>query len=144
MRARAYRIPTQSKESDGTLEWDATGVVTVEVESEASTGVRATGLGYTYCGSSGATCVAETLAPVLKEARFRSPVEAWRAMVARVRNEGWCGIAAMAISAVDVALWDVWAKLRRVPVCGLLGASRECVPVYGSGGFTSYDVPRLQ
>jgi len=56
-----------------------------------------------------------------------------------VRNIGRSGIAATAISAIDVALWDLKAKLFGVPLFRLLGAVRDRVPVYGSGGFTSYD-----
>jgi L-alanine-DL-glutamate epimerase-like enolase superfamily enzyme len=43
----------------------------------------------------------------------------------------------MAISAVDLALWDLKAKLLDLPLDRLLGRSRDAVPVYGSGGFVS-------
>jgi L-alanine-DL-glutamate epimerase-like enolase superfamily enzyme len=56
-----------------------------------------------------------------------------------VRNIGRGGIAATAISAVDIALWDLKARLLGLPVTSLLGRARQDVPVYGSGGFTSYD-----
>ncbi len=48
-------------------------------------------------------------------------------------------IAATAISAVDIALWDLKARLLGSSVIQLLGLARDRVPVYGSGGFTSYD-----
>ena len=67
----------------------------------------------------------------------------WRALErygnAITRNLGRDGITSMAISAVDVALWDLKGKLLGVPArrrCS--GAVRERVPVYGSGGFTAY------
>ena len=69
---------------------------------------------------------------------------AWAAMVGAVRNIGWRGIAASAISAVDVALWDLKAKLLDVSLANLLGPARDSVPIYGSGGFTSYPLARLQ
>jgi enolase-like protein/mandelate racemase/muconate lactonizing enzyme-like protein len=50
----------------------------------------------------------------------------------------------MAISAVDIALWDLKARLLELPLATLLGAVHEQVPVYGSGGFTSYSIDRLQ
>jgi len=50
----------------------------------------------------------------------------------------------MAIAAVDAALWDVKARLLDLPLVKLLGAVRDAVPVYGSGGFTSYSIERLQ
>jgi L-alanine-DL-glutamate epimerase-like enolase superfamily enzyme len=45
---------------------------------------------------------------------------------------------------VDTALWDLKARLLGTPLVTLLGACREAVPVYGSGGFTSYGLDRLQ
>jgi L-alanine-DL-glutamate epimerase-like enolase superfamily enzyme len=65
-------------------------------------------------------------------------------MVQVIRNLGRPGIASMAISAVDNALWDLKAKLLDVPLVKLLGAGRASVPIYGSGGFTSYPLARLQ
>ena len=59
-------------------------------------------------------------------------------MARQVRNLGRPGIAAMAISAVDIALWDLKARLLGVALSSLLGRPRDAVPVYGSGGFTSY------
>jgi L-alanine-DL-glutamate epimerase-like enolase superfamily enzyme len=64
-------------------------------------------------------------------------------MVGRVRNLGWRGVAACAISALDTALWDLKARLLDVPLVRLLGRARYAVPIYGSGGFTSYDDARL-
>ena len=52
-------------------------------------------------------------------------------------------ITSMAISAVDVALWDLKGKILGQPVYALLGAVRERVPVYGSGGFTAYSETQL-
>jgi L-alanine-DL-glutamate epimerase-like enolase superfamily enzyme len=65
-------------------------------------------------------------------------------MAAAVRNIGRPGIAACAISAVDVALWDLKARLLERPLATLLGQARDAVPIYGSGGFTSYSNRRLQ
>lgn len=49
----------------------------------------------------------------------------------------------MAIAAVDNALWDLKGRLLDLPLATLLGAARECVSIYGSGGFTSYSIARL-
>jgi L-alanine-DL-glutamate epimerase-like enolase superfamily enzyme len=68
---------------------------------------------------------------------------AWGTMNRTVRNIGRPGIASCAISAVDVALWDLKAKLLDMPLALLLGRARHTVPVYGSGGFTSYESDRL-
>src|SRR5206468_2477348 len=54
------------------------------------------------------------------------------------------GIASHAIAAVDTALWDLKARLLGLPLLALLGPVRDGIPVYGSGGFTSYSIERLQ
>jgi L-alanine-DL-glutamate epimerase-like enolase superfamily enzyme len=68
----------------------------------------------------------------------------WNAMVSRTRNLGRPGVVSMAISAVDAALWDLKARLLDLPLVNLLGSVRESVPIYGSGGFTSYSIEQLQ
>ncbi len=55
------------------------------------------------------------------------------------RNAARRGVADHAISAVDIALWDLKARLLGLPLVRLLGAARSDVPVYGSRGFTTYD-----
>ncbi len=64
--------------------------------------------------------------------------EIWAKLNAAVRNDGRSGIGSYAISAINVALWDLHARLFDVPLCDLLGRVRDEVMVYGSGGFTSY------
>ena len=72
-----------------------------------------------------------------------TPPAAWRAMQVAVRNLGRSGLAATAISAVDLALWDLKAILLdlRWRLCS--AAFANAVPIYGSGGFTSYDDRQL-
>jgi L-alanine-DL-glutamate epimerase-like enolase superfamily enzyme len=137
--AKALRFPTDAPEADGTIAWDHTTMVLVEIE-----GGGQRGLGYSYGSPAAATIVDDVLAGVI---RGRSPFEIaalWDAMVAAVRNMGWRGVCAHAISAVDVALWDLKAKLLDIPLFEMLGAARRGVPIYGSGGFTSYSIERLQ
>jgi L-alanine-DL-glutamate epimerase-like enolase superfamily enzyme len=61
-----------------------------------------------------------------------------------VRNVGYPGVASSAISAVDIALWDLKARLLGLALSTLLGRVRERVPVYGSGGFTSYTPEQME
>ena len=103
-----------------------------------------TGLGYTYADLATAKLIESKLAGVVSGLDAGAPRRAWAAMVKAIRNLGRPGIASMAISAVDVALWDLHARLLNTPLCGLLGDAHESVPVYGSGGFTSYSDERLQ
>jgi L-alanine-DL-glutamate epimerase-like enolase superfamily enzyme len=69
---------------------------------------------------------------------------AWAAMRHSIRNLGRPGIVSMAIAAVDTALWDLKARVLDVPLVTLLGQVHAGVPVYGSGGFTSYPLDRLE
>lgn len=135
----AYRIPTDRPESDGTITWSATTIVIVEV----CAGERC-GIGYTY----GSVAVADVIRQVLAEhvvgGDALAVTAAWSAMARAVRNIGRPGVASCAISAVDVALWDLKARLLELPLVVLLGAVRPCVAAYGSGGFTSYTLAELQ
>jgi L-alanine-DL-glutamate epimerase-like enolase superfamily enzyme len=135
----AYTIPTDSPESDGTLEWDKTTIVIVEISSGNSRG-----MGYTYADRATAVYIKEKLASIVLGSDPLDIAGVWKKMVAAGRNLGRPGIVSMAISAVDIALWDLKAKLLDVPLVKLLGAVRESIPVYGSGGFTSYSTQQLQ
>src|ERR1044071_3627484 len=68
----------------------------------------------------------------------------WADMVGAIRNLGRPGVCSSAIAAVDNSLWDLKAKLLNVSLSDLLGRVKEKIPVYGSGGFTTYTVDRLQ
>lgn len=134
----ACTIPTDSPESDGTLVWDSTTVVLVEVSAGGRTGV-----GYTYGPTAVADLVSGTLADLLLERDAMSVGSAWAAMWHALRNAGTAGPGSMAVSAVDVALWDLKARLLDVPLVVALDAVREEVPIYGSGGFCSYSDDQL-
>jgi L-alanine-DL-glutamate epimerase-like enolase superfamily enzyme len=81
---------------------------------------------------------------VVKGQDAMAPAASWNAMVAGTRNLGRPGIVSMAISAVDIACWDLKSRLLELPLVALLGVVRNSVPVYGSGGFTSYSDKQLQ
>lgn len=135
----AYTVPTASHESDGTLEWDATTLVLVEVQSA---GVR--GTGFSYADTATARLIQDKLSALVVGESAWSVAQNWAAMVRAIRNLGRPGIASMAISAVDNALWDLKARLLGLPLVSLLGQVRPQVDIYGSGGFTSYSVTELQ
>jgi L-alanine-DL-glutamate epimerase-like enolase superfamily enzyme len=136
--ATVFRVPTDAPEADGTFAWDGTTMIIVEVDAGGQRG-----LGYSYAGAGAADVVNDILAKrIVSYDAFAIP-QHWDAMVAAVRNMGWRGICATAISAIDAALWDLKAKLLDQPLVQLLGAARSAVPIYGSGGFTSYSPDRL-
>lgn len=134
-----YTIPTDAPEADGTLEWNSTTMVVAEMAAG-----NAVGTGYTY-GNRATAVIAETLAEkcLLHQSPFDIP-RLHQSLLREARNDGTRGIAAMAISALDVALWDLKARLLGCPVAQLLGRAHDRVPVYGSGGFTSYSDSQLK
>jgi L-alanine-DL-glutamate epimerase-like enolase superfamily enzyme len=139
VRADAYTIPTESPESDGTLQWDSTTLVLVRIAAGGREG-----LGFSYADTATARLVHDKLAGMLQGKDPAAINERWLELVGSVRNLGRPGIAAMAISAVDAALWDLKGKLLGIPLSELLGPAREAIEVYGSGGFTSYSLDRLR
>ncbi|ABE37145.1 mandelate racemase/muconate lactonizing enzyme-like protein [Paraburkholderia xenovorans LB400] len=139
LRAQAFHIPTDLPEADGTFAWNATTLVLVEVEAGGQTGI-----GYTYSDASIVRLIHHTLAACVIDADAWQVGALWLRMQRQVRNPGRAGLAATAISAVDCALWDLKAKLLGVPLVTLLGAQRANVPIYGSGGFTTYTDEQLR
>jgi L-alanine-DL-glutamate epimerase-like enolase superfamily enzyme len=83
------------------------------------------------------------LAPILEHADPLMPQKAWAEMQMQTRQLGMDGISAMAVSAVDIAMWDLKARLLGVCLADALPRFRESVPIYGSGGFTSYSADEL-
>ncbi len=135
----AYTIPTDLPEADGTIRWNATTLVVVHVTAGGTTG-----MGYTYADRATAELIRSLLADVVRGRDAMAIGGAWHAMVHAIRNLGRPGIASMAIAAVDNALWDLKARLLDLPLVTLLGAVRDRIPIYGSGGFTSYTIAQLQ
>jgi L-alanine-DL-glutamate epimerase-like enolase superfamily enzyme len=138
-----YTIPTDEPESDGTFEWDSTTLVVVQLRAAGKTG-----LGYTYGPKALAVLVEDLLAPLLTGSdpvifTGTDPVQAWTEMGAALRNAGRPGVGSMAIAAVDIALWDLRARLLDLSLVDALDAQHDVVPLYGSGGFTSYTNERL-
>jgi L-alanine-DL-glutamate epimerase-like enolase superfamily enzyme len=140
LHAAAYRIPTDSPEADGTFAWEATTLVVVEVMAAD----EQSGLGYTYADASVASLIGGQLKKALADHDSFDIPACWMAMQRSVRNLGRSGLAACAISAVDAALWDLKARALNLPLAILLGRCRDRVPIYGSGGFTSYSNERLR
>jgi L-alanine-DL-glutamate epimerase-like enolase superfamily enzyme len=136
--ARAFCVPTDAAEADGTLAWDRTTIVVTEVSAGG-----AVGLGYTYAAAEAAHLINQTFAEVLSGADAFAIPKAWDRIYEAARNLGSRGVCANAISAVDAALWDLKARILDRPLVHILGASRDTVPIYGSGGFTSYPRDRL-
>jgi L-alanine-DL-glutamate epimerase-like enolase superfamily enzyme len=136
---RVLALPVEGGlEADGTATWHDTDMVVVQ---PACDGVR--GLGYTYVAAAAARVIRDLLAPAIAGTSVMAVPAAHLAMLRAVRNHGRPGLVACAISAVDIALWDLKAQLLGLPLAALLGSTRGRVPVYASGGFISESLDAL-
>jgi L-alanine-DL-glutamate epimerase-like enolase superfamily enzyme len=134
----SYKVPTDYPESDGTLKWDSTTMVLVRVSVGGERG-----LGYTYGDDAVAQLIHGKLAKEIKGMDSMSPQSIYQEMWRKIRNLGRPGICSMAISAIDCAIWDLKARLLKLPLVTLLGQVRPGATIYGSGGFTSYSDRQL-
>ena len=134
-----YKVPTDAPEGDGTFDWEATTLVVVEIAADGCTG-----LGYTYADAAAGQVIHGALAKAIEGRDAFDIPGAHVAMLRQVRNLGRPGICASAIAAVDSALWDWKAQWLGISLLDLLGAARDRVPVYGSGGFTTYSDKQLR
>jgi L-alanine-DL-glutamate epimerase-like enolase superfamily enzyme len=138
LEADAFTVPTDAPEADGTIAWDSTTAVVVRAHADGVVGT-----GWTYGAAAVADLVRAELAPLVEG---NSPLDVrsrWLDLAQALRNVGRRGPGSMALSAVDCALWDLRARLLGVPLHRLLGSGRDSVPVYGSGGFTTYGDDRM-
>jgi L-alanine-DL-glutamate epimerase-like enolase superfamily enzyme len=120
------------------MTWTKTTLVLVEVGAGGRTGI-----GFTYSAGAAARLVSEMLADVVIGQDAMAPGAVHDGMLRQVRNIGRSGLAATAISAVDLALHDLKAKLLDLPLATLLGRLRSDIVIYGSGGFTDYSDDKL-
>jgi L-alanine-DL-glutamate epimerase-like enolase superfamily enzyme len=130
----AYTVPTDQPESDGTLEWQATTMVTAEVRAGGTTG-----LGWTYAARASETIIEDLLSDAVVGSDLFATADSHERMVRACRNVGRPGAVSCAISAIDIALWDCKARYLGVPLADLFGRRTDEVAIYGSGGFISYD-----
>ncbi|HSH66192.1 MAG TPA: hypothetical protein VLB84_10430, partial [Bacteroidia bacterium] len=116
----AYTIPTDTPEADGTLQWGSTTLVLVEIEAGGKKGI-----GYTYAHMATAILIDKTLKQlVIGEDAMHIPALTEK-MKRCIRNNDNCGIAMMAVSAVDTALWDLKAKILNVSLGNLIGSVKK-------------------
>ena len=133
-----YEFPTPETEADGTLSWSATTAVTVVLHAGGRTG-----LGWTYSSPAAAAVVDHHLSGVVQGRDAFDVPGGWLAMHRACRNLGTKGLVMQAISAVDMAWWDLKSRLLDCSLVRLLGRCTDRVPIYGSGGFTTYDDRQL-
>ena len=134
-----FKIPTDLPEADGTIKWNSTTTVLTEITAGNNKGI-----GYTYANEAAAVIISKTLKEIVVGKNAMDIERITFDTIRAIRNNGDCGIAMMAVSAVDNALWDLKAKLLNLPLCSLLGKIKDAMPIYGSGGFTSYSNAQTQ
>ncbi|MCY7401471.1 MAG: mandelate racemase/muconate lactonizing enzyme family protein [Nocardioides sp.] len=136
MEAIAVRVPVKRPTRIATRVLDKRDYVFVRVRRD---GTDAEGIGYVYAGTSGGSIVTEAitamLAPLLTGRAADDIVGAWDAMYQETLLHGRRGAVVRAISAVDIALWDLAAKKAGVPLAVMLGGGLAPVPAYASGGY---------
>ena len=115
-----YRLPTSAPESDGTLTWDATTAVTVALSAAGRQG-----LGWTYSTAAAAALITDHLIPTVAGRTPPTSQRCYEAMHRACRNLGTRGLVMQAISAVDIALWDLKARLLGVPLSTCSAAPRQ-------------------
>jgi L-alanine-DL-glutamate epimerase-like enolase superfamily enzyme len=133
-----YRVPTDGPEADGTRSWDASTMIAVHLDADGSTG-----FGYTYGDPAVAAVIAHTLAAIVDGGDVLDLPRTRQAMIDGLRHTGLAGVGAMALSALDQALWDLKARMLGMSLLDLWGAARTSVPLYASGGFTNYSDRQL-
>ena len=108
------------------------GALLVEIETDSGiVGLGEAGLG----GGATATVIDKDLKPLLVGADPLMIEGLWQKMFMRTRQYGRRGVVMQAISGIDIALWDIAGKVAKLPVYRLLGACRDRVEAYASGGF---------
>jgi L-alanine-DL-glutamate epimerase-like enolase superfamily enzyme len=134
--AEAVRIPVSepTRMSTRLLNQRDYLVVRIEVDGSAETGI-----GYVYAGTSGGSLLkaatSTLLAPILLGRDATAILDLWDSMYQETLLVGRRGLLLRAISAVDIALWDLAAKRAGVPLAVMLGGSVRNIPAYASGGY---------
>ncbi|MDQ6890602.1 MAG: mandelate racemase, partial [Bacteroidota bacterium] len=112
LKVSAYKIPTDLPEADGTISWDSTTMIFIEINAGGKTGI-----GYTYAHEAAAVVIEKTLKQIVVGKNVMNIDAITAALIKAIRNNGNVGIAMMAVSAVDNALWDLKAKIFDAPLC---------------------------
>ncbi|NKB22157.1 MAG: mandelate racemase/muconate lactonizing enzyme family protein [Alphaproteobacteria bacterium] len=141
---RIEAVPLKIPVNCGDLGVDHPGFNSItHVEVETDTGL----IGYGMTSITQARPVAEVVNSVLGpeivglNALFHE--EVWNRMYWKATPWGQTGYASHAISAIDLALWDIKGKASNQPVWQLLGGARSSLPIYATCGFSFLDDKEL-
>lgn len=133
VRATTCDVPLAHPIVMGELRFNSREYVLVEIETDA--GVVGLGFGMTR-GAPVAEIVERNLAPLLLGADPLLTEQVWESLYYRNLTIAGRGIFMRALSAVDIALWEIKAKVAGLPLWQLLGGARSRIPVAVAGGYT--------
>jgi L-alanine-DL-glutamate epimerase-like enolase superfamily enzyme len=133
-------VPNIPGIQDATIRHRGTGRGALFVHVKTDEGIEGLGVG-TQPNSRG--LIEHDLKPLLIGQDPLNHEKLWEDMFWRVRGFGRKGLAFCAISAIDVGLWDLKGKIFNAPIYKLLGPYTDTVPIYGSGGWTSFSEAEL-
>ena len=140
-----YRVPLPTTLSDST-HGDITHFQLVTVRLRDAAGAE--GLGYTYTVGAGGTAIRELvrrdLAPLLAGADPERIEQLWERLWWHLHYVGRGGLAIHALSAVDIALWDLRARRLGRALWRLLGGHDPDVRAYAGGIDLQFPLDRLE
>jgi L-alanine-DL-glutamate epimerase-like enolase superfamily enzyme len=144
LQADHYSIPLPVALSDST-HGTIRGFELVTVRLRDAEGAE--GVGYTYTvGAGGAAIqalIARDLAPMLVGRDPGRIEDLWQAMWWALHYVGRGGAASFAVSAIDIALWDLRARRTQTPLWRVLGGFDARVPCYAGGIDLDFSVDAL-
>ena len=137
--AHAYRSEPRITALETAIPHDVMpGLLALRIHTDAGTvgGTPVIGHGETYyVPTAAAAVIHDFMAPRLLGGDARAIESHWRFLYERMTAFGGTGAELRALSAVDLALWDIAGQLAELPVWRLLGGPvRDAVPVYNSCG----------
>ncbi len=135
IRTHLLSVPFADPPKTGFLTLGDIDLLVVEVET--APGVVGTGHLHPLAGGMRTLemCIREMLAPLLLGQDASDPAALWQRMWAATFIQGRMGITVMAMSALDIALWDAAGRAAGKPLWQLWGGRNRDLPVYGSGCF---------
>lgn len=135
-------MPVTGGFADATRKVETIGYTIVRLTTED--GIEGFGVTYHEVGGEATKLLIEkNIAPrILGKDPFETEI-IWQDLFQYLRGVGRKGLMFCALSAVDIALWDLKGKIVDMPLYRLFGGNQTKVPVYGSGGWTSYDDDEL-
>jgi len=133
IRTRLIAVPFTEVPAIGIL--TPTNVDLLIVEVETKSGVVGTGYLHPLGGGMRTLemCIHEMLKPALMGEDFRQVGKLWKKMWDVTFIQGRMGITVMAMSALDMAVWDAVGRYNKKPLWQLWGGSPDPLPIYGSG-----------